>query len=138
MMRAPNLGRALRWNRGGRSKTAPYKPRLEIEGRRPNTGHRNESTRQKRTVHRSVGEQRKISKTIRSRSENARQVETGRHKPKNMIRSISTTNGIQKSIFSFKSNEITLNSQSLLSVLRHLIHGIKIEFVTHFYSRNIK
>jgi hypothetical protein len=132
MMRAPNLGRALRWNRGGRSKTAPYKPRLEIEGRRPNTGHRNESTRQKRTVHRSVGEQRKISKTIRSRSENAR------HKPKNMIRSISTTNRIQKSIFSFKSNEITLNSQSLLSVLRHLIHGIKIEFVTHFYSRNIK
>jgi hypothetical protein len=89
------------------------------------------------TVHRSAGEQRKISKKIRSRLEKGRQVETGRHEPKNMLRSVRTINGMQKSIFSFKFNKITPNSQSLPSVLRHLIHGIKIEFVTHFYFRNM-
>jgi hypothetical protein len=89
-------------------------------------------------VHRSTGEQRKTSKKTRSRSGNARQAETGRHEPKNMLRSVSTTNGIQKPIFPFKSNKITPNSRMSPPSLPHLIYVIKIEFVAHFYSRKYK
>jgi hypothetical protein len=89
-------------------------------------------------VHRSVGEQRKTSKKTMSRSGKARQAETGRHELKNMLRSVSTTNGIQKPIFPFKSHKIIPNPRSSPSSLPHLIHGMKIEFVAHFYSREYK